>query len=237
MQNYRNPVKKMITKILSPQIIYLLSFTFFISLYGCLNYTQEVHLYPDGSGTMKINYWMNLPENRDTSTINKIGIFNAELIRDEFSSQHTTINNITVYIDSVDSTTHSLIDLYFTNIDSLNQMRIFEDFQFSLKDGASGQKIFTQYIPPIATGFGIDGSEYKVSYIYKFSGNIITHNALEEDGQTLTWDYTLAEIGSGKTISVTFIPFKLKETPYWIYILSGLVLLIVIIFLFRKKKD
>ncbi|OGV06949.1 MAG: hypothetical protein A2330_07595 [Ignavibacteria bacterium RIFOXYB2_FULL_36_7] len=186
---------------------------------------------------MKINYWMNLPENGDTSTINKIGIFNAELIRDEFSSQHTTINNITVYIDSVDSTTHSLIDLYFTNIDSLNQMRIFEDFQFSLKDGASGQKIFTQYIPPIATGFGIDGSEYKVSYIYKFSGNIITHNALEEDGQTLTWDYTLAEIGSGKTISVTFIPFKLKETPYWIYILSGLVLLIVIIFLFRKKKD
>ena len=237
MQNYRNPVKKMIAKILSRQIIYLLSFAFFISLCGCLNYTQEVHLYPDGSGTMKINYWMNLPENGDTSTINKIGIFNAELIRDEFSSQYTTINNIAVYIDSVDSTTHSLIDLYFTNIDSLNQMRIFEDFQFSLKDGASGQKIFTQYIPPIATGFGIDGSEYKVSYIYKFSGNIITHNALEEDGQTLTWDYTLAEIGSGKTISVTFIPFKLKETPYWIYILSGLVLLIVIIFLFRKKKD
>ena len=58
-------------------------------------------------------------------------------------------------------------------------MRIFEDFQYSLKDGASGQKIFTQYIPPIATGFGIDGSKYKVKYIYKFSGNILfSHNAL-----------------------------------------------------------
>jgi hypothetical protein len=211
-------------------------FIFFTSLYGCLNYTQEVHLYPDGSGTMKINYWMNLPQNEDTSTINKIGIFNTDLIRKEFSSQYTTINNITVYIDSVDSTTHSLIDLYFTNIDSLNQVRIFEDFRFSLKDGAAGQKIFTQYIPPIATGFGIDGSKYKVLYKYKFSGNIITHNAPEENGQTLTWNYTLAEIGSGKTISVTFVPFKLKETPYWIYILSGLVLLIVIIFLFSKKK-
>jgi hypothetical protein len=228
---------KMTTRNLPRLIINLLAFTLFISIYGCLNYTQKVHLYPDGSGTMNIDYWVNLPQTADTSTINKIGIFNPDLIRKEFSSEYTTINNIKVYVDSTDSTTHSLINLNFTNIDSLNQMRIFEDFQFSLIDGASGQKIFTQYIPPIATGFGIDGSNYKVSYIYKFYGNIITHNAREEDGQTLTWDYTLAEIGSGKTISVTFIPFKLKETPYWIYILSGLVLLIVIIFLFRKKKD
>ena len=227
----------MMTKNLPRLIVSFLVLIFLISNSGCLNYTQEVHLYPDGSGTMKIDYWVNLPQTVDTSTINKIGIFNPDLIRKEFSSKYTTINNITVFVDSVDSTTHSLIDLNFTNIDSLTRMRIFEDFQFSLKDGASGQKIFSQYIPPIATGFGIDGSKYKVTYIYKFSGNIITHNALKEDGQTLTWDYTLAEIGSGKTISVTFIPFKLKETPYWIYVLSGMVLLIVIIFLFRKKKD
>ena len=218
-------------------IVGLLILIFLFSICGCLNYTQEVHLYPDGSGTMKIDYWVNLPQTIDTSTINRIGIFNPDLIRKEFSSKYTTINNITVFVDSVDTTTHSLIDLNFTNIDSLNQMRVFEDFRFSLKDGASGQKIFSQYIPPIATGFGIDGSKYKITYIYKFSGNIVTHNALKEDGQTLTWDYTLAEIGSGKTISVTFIPFKLKETPYWIYVLSGIVLLIVIIFLFRKKKD
>ncbi len=227
----------MLIKNLPRSVISFLVFAFLISLCGCLNYTQEVHLYPDGSGTMKIDYWVNLPQTADTSTINRIGIFNPDLIRKEFSSKYTTINNITVYVDSVDSTTHSLIDLNFTNIDSLTQIRIFEDFQFSLKDGASGQKIFTQYIPPIATGFGIDGSKYKVTYIYKFYGNIVTHNAQKEDGQTLTWNYTLSEIGSGKTISVTFIPFKLKETPYWIYVLSGLVLLIVIIFLFRKKKD
>ena len=228
---------KMVTRNLPRSIFGFLVLIFLISLPGCLNYTQEVHLYPDGSGTMKINYWVNLPQTSDTATINKIGIFNPDLIREEFSSKYTTINNIKVYVDSTDSTTHSLIDLNFTDIDSLNRMRIFEDFQYSLKDGASGQKIFTQYIPPIATGFGIDGSKYKIKYIYKFSGNIVTHNAQEQDGQTLTWNYTLSEIGSGKTISVTFIPFKLKETPYWIYVLSGLVLLIVIIFLFRKKKD
>ena len=193
-------------------------------------------MYPDGSGQMKIEYWMNFPEIGDTTTINKIGIFNRDLIEKEFSSPYTILNNVEVYIDSTDSTTHSLIDLNFTNIDSLNKVKVFQDFQFSLKDGASGQKVFTQFIPPIATGFGIDGSEYKVTYVYTFSGTIITHNAQNENGQTLTWQYTLSEIGSGKTISVTFRPFKLKETPYWIYILSGVVLLIVIIFLFRKKK-
>jgi len=208
-----------------------------LSFCGCLNYKQEVHLYPDGSGKMIIDYWMDLPKNQDTTTINKIGIFNPELIRKEFSSAYTFLNNVKVYIDSVDSTTHALIDLNFNHIDSLNKVKVFENFRFSLQDGASGQKIFTQYIPPVATGYGIDGSEYSVMYTYVFSGTIITHNAHIEDGQTLKWKYTLAEIGSGKTISVTFRPFKLKETPYWIYMLSGFVLLIVIIFLFRKKKD
>ena len=210
--------------------------TLLLSFSGCLNYTQEVHLYPDGSGKMKINYWMNLPEAGDSTTLNKIGIFNRELIEKEFSSAYTILNNVEVYIDSVDSTTHAFIDLNFAHIDSLNKVKVFEDFQFSLIDGASGQKVFSQFIPPIATGFGIDGSEYTITYVYKFSGNIITHNSHIEDGQTLTWKYTLAEIGSGKTVSVTFRPYKLKETPYWIYVLSGIVLLIVIIFLFRKKK-
>lgn len=219
------------------KLIILAYIILFLSLYGCLNYEQETYLYPDGSGKMKINYWMDLPKNEDTTTINRIGIFNPELITKEFSSAYTFPNNVEVYVDSVDSTLHALIDLNFNHIDSLNKVKVFEDFRFSLQDGASGQKIFSQFIPPIATGFGIDGSEYSVAYTYIFSGTIITHNALTEDGQTLTWKYTLAEIGSGKTISVTFQPFKLKETPYWIYILSGIVLLIVIIFLFRKKKD
>jgi hypothetical protein len=213
----------------------LLLILVFIS--GCLNYTQEVHLYPDGSGTMKINYWMKLPEKEDTTTINKIGIFNPEMIQREFESEYSAINNIEVYIDSTDSTTHALIELSFTHVDSLNKTKAFADAKFSLRDGAAGQKVFTQFIPPIATGFGIDGSAYIVSYQYRIYGDIITHNAHLKEDQTLTWKYSLAEIGSGKTISITFKPYKLKETPYWIYILSGFVLLIVIIFLFRRKKD
>jgi hypothetical protein len=206
-------------------------------LTGCLSYVQEVQLYPDGSGRMTINYWMKLPDSASIKILDRIGIFNADSIRHEFSSKYTKNENVQVYSDSTDSTTHAVVKFSFTNIDSLNNIKAFSEANFSLRDGAAGQKIFSQFIPPIATGFGMDGSNYNVTYKYKFSGEIITHNAQKMEGQTLTWHYTLAEIGRGKTISVTFRPYKLKETPFWIYIISGIVLLIVIIFLFRKKKD
>ncbi|MEO8399196.1 MAG: hypothetical protein ABI550_05190 [Ignavibacteriaceae bacterium] len=215
----------------------ILSIIMLLFLPGCLDYIQEVKLYPDGSGKMKINYWMLSPDKESISIIDKIGIFNPDSIRKEFTSPFSSIDNIEVYADTTDSTTHAVIDLSFTHIDSLNKAKAFSEADFSLKDGASGQKIFSQFIPPIATGFGIDGSAFQVTYKYTFSGEIVTHNAQTVEKRTLIWNYTLAEIGSGKTISVTFKPYRLKETPYWIYILSGIVLLIVIVFLFRKKKD
>ena len=176
-----------------------------------------------------------MPDSASIKILNRIGIFNADSIRNEFSSKYTKIENVEVFSDTTDSTTHAVIKLSFSNIDSLNYIKAFSEANFSLRDGAAGQKIFSQFIPPIETGFGIDGSNYNVTYKYVFSGDIITHNAQKVEGQTLIWHYTLAEIGRGKTISVTFRPFKLKETPFWIYIVSGFVLLIVIIFLFRKK--
>ncbi|MFO7446519.1 MAG: hypothetical protein R6W90_09135 [Ignavibacteriaceae bacterium] len=217
-------------KLLIPSLLFLL-------LNGCLNFIQDVNLYPDGSGKMRIQYWMSLPDNENAKVIENVGIFNTDSIRSEFSSDYTTIKNIEVYTDSTDSTTHAIVELTFVHIDSLNKTKAFSDANFSLKDGASGQKIFSQFIAPIATGFGIDGNAFKVTYKYTFSGEIITHNAQTMEDRTLVWNYTLSEIGSGKTISVTFRPYKLKETPYWIYVLSGLVLLIVVFFLFRKRKD
>jgi hypothetical protein len=215
------------------------AFLLSVFLTGCLNYIQDVHVYPDGSGKMAINYWMPLPSIESTEMLDKmgIGIFNADSIKNGFTSQYSTIENIEVYTDSSDTTIHAVVELSFTHIDSLSKTKAFKDAKFSLKDGAAGQKIFSQFIQPFATGFGFDEGAYKVIYKYRFSGDIITHNAVRTENRTLIWEYDLSEIGSGKTISVTFRPYKLKETPYWIYILSGFVLLIVIIFLFRKKKS
>jgi hypothetical protein len=203
---------------------------------GCLNYIQDVNLYADGSGKMRIIYWMKLPDVENVKVLDRIGLFNADSIRNEFTSKYDNIDDIKVYSDSTDSTTHAIIELSFQSIDSLNNTRAFVSSNFSLQDGASGQKVFSQFIAPIATGFGLDGSNFNVTYKYTFAGDILSDNSTSKDGRTLIWKYSLAEIGNGKTISVTFKPFKLKETPHWIYILMGFVLIIVTIFLVRKKK-
>jgi hypothetical protein len=210
---------------------------FLLFLTGCLDYYQEVKLYPDGSGYMHIDYWMKLPDEESIKVVENIGIFNSDSIRREFESEHSKIENIVVYQDTTDSTTHAEIDLSFNHIDSLNNTKAFSDANFSFKEIESNQIVFTQFISPIATGFGIDGSSFSVTYKYSFSGDIITHNGHQASGRTLTWKYSLADIGGGKTISVTFRPFKLKETPIWIYVLSGAVLIIVLFFLIRKKRS
>lgn len=210
---------------------------FILTAHGCLNYIQDVHIYTDGSGKMTIHYWMNSPGNENYQILDRVGLFNTDSMKSQFSSKYSTIENVEVYTDTTDSTVHGIVKFSFIHIDSLNNTKAFSDANFEFRDGAAGQKIFTQFIPPIATGFGIDGSNFYVTYKYTFSGEIITHNAVQQQGRTLVWNYSLPEIGRGKTISVTFRPYKLKETPYWIYIISGIVLLVVIVFLFRKKKD
>jgi len=208
----------------------------FFSLTGCLNYVQEVILYPDGSGKMHINYWMKLPKDERKTVDDNFGIFDPNSIKREFSSNHINIINIDVITDTTDSTTHAIIDFTFDRIDSLNLAKAFSDANFTFQEGVSGVIHFTQFIPHIATGFGIDATQYNVSYVYTFSGTILTHNAHQVKKRTLSWNYSLAEIGGGKSISVTFRPYKLKETPNWIYMLTGTVLALVIFFLLRKQK-
>ncbi len=218
-------------KLLISTIILILSFS------GCLNYQQEVSLYPDGSGTMKIHYWLQVSDPVKMITLDQVGLFNSDSLKNQFTSEYSEVTNISVYSDSADTTSHTIIELSFSNIVDLNKIKPFSESQFILQDGAAGQKIFSQFITPIATGFGFDGSAFQVEYAYSFPGEIITHNATKVQKENLVWSYRLSELGKGKTISVTYRPFKLKETPYWIYALSGFVLLIVIIFLFRKKRD
>ncbi len=230
------PEKINLIKLRYPFLKAIITFALIFLAAGCLNYIQDVNLYADGSGRMRITYWMKMPDSEDFKVLDKTGLFNPDSIRSEFTSKYNKIENIKVYSDTTDSTTHAIVEISFQSIDSLNNTKSFANSNFSLQDGASGQKVFTQFIPPIATGFGLDGNNFKVTYKYTFAGDVIAHNATSNDGRTLIWSYSLSEIGSGKTISVTFKPFKLKETPYWIYVMMGVVLFIVIIFLVRKKK-
>ncbi len=216
---------------------YLLFILFTLSLNGCLNYHQEVTLYPDGSGKMRIDYWMKFVNEESEKVVDNLGIFNPDSIRSGFQSNFSSVENVNVYRDSTDFTTHAIIDLSFTHIDSLNKTKVFSEYKFSFVEKTGGQIVFSQFIPPIATGFGIDASTFTVTYKYTIPGDILSHNAHQVSGKSLAWSYKLSEIEGGKTISVTFQPYKLKETPLWIYFLSGAVLLLVIFFLLKKRKS
>jgi hypothetical protein len=219
---------------------FALTFTLFLTLFmlsGCLNYYQEVTLYPDGSGKMRIDYWMKFINEESEKVVDNLGIFNPDSIMSGFQSAYSQVENVNVYRDTTDSSTHAVIDITFNHIDSLNKTKVFSEYNFSFVEKTGGQVVFSQFIPPIATGFGIDASTFSVSYKYTIPGEILSHNANEVSGKSLTWQYKLSEIGGGKTISVTFQPYKLKETPVWIYLLSGAVLLLVLFFLLKKRKS
>lgn len=205
-------------------------------LSGCLNYEQITNLKIDGSGDMYIHYWMNLNQFKDSTIINKLGIFNPDSIKKEYQYEQLNITNIEVYTDDTDSTIHAKVMFTFNKIDSLNNTKKFKDMNFVFKKVDKNIMLFSQYVPAFATGFGLNSKNFNVSYVYYIPGEILSHNANEISNNKLTWNFTLEEIGTGKTISATFRPFKLKETPFVIYYAALFVIIVVVFYLLKKKK-
>ncbi|MFZ1289374.1 MAG: hypothetical protein WAR79_04760 [Melioribacteraceae bacterium] len=212
----------------------ILYISFFLS--SCLNYNQITTLKTDNSGKMFIHYWVEMDPDLDSLLINKIGLFNKESLTENFTSTYTSINYTTIFNDFTDSTLHAQIEFEFTNFDSLNLLKFFKHSELSIIDGPDDTKIFSQFIQPITTTFGLSEKNYNISYIYYLPGNIIRHDANSLSRNKLEWNFSADDIGNGKIISATFIPFKLKETPIWIYALASIVILIVLVFLLKKSK-
>lgn len=108
----------------------LLLFLIVVFFSSCLNYYQDVTLYPDGSGKMRIDYWMKFVNEESEKVVDNLGIFNPDSIRSGFQSVHSKVENVNVYRDTTDLTTHAIIDISFTHIDSLNKTKAFSDTTF-----------------------------------------------------------------------------------------------------------
>lgn len=184
---------------------------------------------------MFIHYWMKWGSSRDSLIVEQLGIFQQDSVYKEFSSEFNRIKSVEVYRDYNDSTIHAKVDFEFNSLDSLNMTPAFRESQLTIKDGERNTKIFSQFIQPIATGFGFQSKDFSLTYIYYLPGEILNHNATELSRNKLTWQYSLAEIGTGKYITASYRPFKLKETPIWIYYCALFVLVIVIVYLFSKR--
>ncbi|MFA7419539.1 MAG: hypothetical protein WCZ90_07620 [Melioribacteraceae bacterium] len=212
----------------------ILAFLLF-TVTSCLDYTQVTTIKTDGTGNMFIHYFMKWTNQRDSSMVEQLGIFNKDSVQNEFSSEFSHVTNVEIYKDYKDSTIHAKIELDFNSLDSLNNTPAFRKSQLSVKDGAQNSKIFSQFIPPLATGFGLDSKSFELTFVYYLPGEILNHNATEAFRNKLTWKYSLDEVGMGKFITASYRPFKLKETPIWIYIIALFVLIVVIIYLFSKR--
>ena len=213
----------------------LVLFSFLLFTTGCLNYTQITTIKKDGSGNMFIHYWMKWTSPRDSSIVEQLGIFSKDSVYKEFTSEYSSIKKVEVYKDFNDSTMHAQVSLDFNSLDSLNLTPAFLKSELSIKDGTKNTKIFSQFVPPIATGFGFNSKNFSITYIYYLPGETLSHNATEIDRNKLTWKYSLDDIGTGKYITATYRPFKLMETPIWIYICALVVLCVVVVFLFSKR--
>lgn len=217
------------------KLVSFLLFIFLLFINGCLNYTQITTIKKDGSGNMFIHYWMKWTTPKDSAIVEQLGIFSRDSVLKEFSSQYSYLKKVEVYKDFTDSTIHSQVSLDFNSLDSLNLTPAFRKSELSITDGAKSTKIFSQFVPPIATGFGFNSKNFSITYVYYLPGETLSHNATEIERNKLTWKYSLDEIGTGKYITATYRPFKLKETPVWIFIIALGVFLVVIVFLFSKR--
>ncbi len=206
-----------------------------IFLSGCLNYTQVTVIKTDGSGSMFIHYYMKWGSERDSLLVEQLGLFQQDSVYKEFSSDFNKITNVEVYRDFNDSTIHAKVEFEFNSLDSLNQTQAFRESQLTIKDGDKNIKIFSQFIQPIATGFGLKSKDLSLTYTYYLPGEIMSHNATEVSRNRLTWNYSMDEIGTGKYITASYRPFKLKETPMWIYFAAFFVMIVVIVYLFSKR--
>jgi len=211
-------------------------FILLLSLTSCLNYTQVTTIKTDNSGKMYIHYWTHMDPDLDSLLLTKLGLFNEDTLNNIFRANFTDLNFTKVYHDYTDSSLHAQVEFEFTNFDSLNSLQFFKHSELSVKHGADDTKIFSQFIQPFTTSFGLYDKSLTVSYVYYLPGDILSHNANSISRNKLTWIFTLDNIGTGKIISANYVPFRLKETPKWIYILAGVVILIVLIFLLRERK-
>lgn len=225
---------------------YLILTLIIFNVIGCIDYYQEFEFNKDGEGKFFIHYYMKRKNNfydttksrqyNDSVFISKFYQFNPDTLKKLYSADFVKDIVVNSFSDSVDNTIHTQISFSFSDVNKLSELPPLRTFDISYKDGAEGQKVFREFIPPLNAFFTVPDSSLTFKVVVWLPGIVITHNAQELYKNRLTWEFRHSEIGTGKNLIATIKPFKLKETPKWLYYLSGSVILIVLFFLFRRSR-
>ena len=215
----------------------LFSILLLLFLSGCLNYEQITAIKKDGSGEMFIHYWTNMSQMPDSLVIINSGIFNKDSLENKYVSPYTTIDFTEVYNDYSDSTVHAKVKFLFSNIDSLNELAAFRNYNFKLDIISEEEYSFSQDVNYFQ--FTPDSAhDYRMSFTYYLPGRVLYHNNANSLSQNkLVWEFSLNDADSIKQLKATIEPFRLKETPRWVYYSGIFVFFVVLYFLFRFKKN
>jgi hypothetical protein len=212
-------------------IIFLIAF-----LSGCVNYRQVTNLQTDNSGKMFIHYWVKSGDLEESSITGQAGVFNKDSLKERFSSDFTQIESVEAYVDSSDTTINRKIRFTFKDLERLNELHSFESIHFSITENEEGNKVLTQSLPFTFFSVGTMLDTLEVEYVYYFPGSIISHNADSQSSNKLVWKIEPSDTSEVNKLMAVYEPYKLEKTPLWVYILAGAMLLIVLFYLFRKRK-
>ncbi|MGD8778891.1 MAG: hypothetical protein PVH88_08010 [Ignavibacteria bacterium] len=206
-----------------------------ILLHGCINFQQTTKLYKDGSGESFIHFWTEII--KDSTDNFKLNFFNEDSLISKFTSPFCNLTDSEVYRNFRDSTIHAKIWFNFDDIEKLGNIKGLEGNIFEYKTISEKEKIFTHKIN-IPYFFTSDtAASINMSYTYYLPGNILEHNADRVSTNELTWFFNQDDLINDLTIRARIEPFKLKETPVWIYYIALFVILILILFFFVKKNN
>jgi hypothetical protein len=167
---------------------------------GCVNYDQNTTLNADGSGSMKIHYWSKMSNFSMGTSLGKFD-FDEKKAKENYSSGNSEVKSIKMEDQLDDSTKHVFVELSFKDINKLPDAKGFKSVETSWKEGTDGMELKYTLLKDTSAAKNMGASEYTVTYTFEMPSEIVSTNATKKDGKTLTWEYSVADLG--KDIEMT----------------------------------
>lgn len=178
-----------------------------IYLAGCVNYDQKTTLKADGSGSMSIHYWTKMSNFSMGTTLGKFEFEEAKA-KENYTSSNTTVKSIKVEDKPAeDSTKHVMVEVDFKDINKLPDAKGFSGIKPSWKEVADGMELKYTLLMDSSAANNMGASDYKVTYSFDMPSEIVSTNG-KKDGQKVSWDYKVSDLG--KDIDMTVVVKKPK---------------------------
>lgn len=186
-----------------------------IFISGCVNYEQTTKLNADGSGTMTVHYWTKMSNFSMGTTLGKFD-FEESKAKSNFTSGNSEVKSIKVEDrPNEDSTKHVTMEISFKDINKLSDAVGFQGARISWKESTDGMELKYTLLQDTSAANTMGASDYKVVYVFDMPSEIISTNSSKKEGQTLTWNYTVADLG--KDIDMTANVKKAKSKTCGIF--------------------